>query len=118
MQTSHRLRLKRHVARASLSPAVARTRLGRFLLAGGVEAVEHAAAEAAITAVWREWLPAVERMRREWRGDRLVAALLRDEVNRLRRRLRRRPPRDAVRTQTRERVRRWRARQRLAISLK
>jgi hypothetical protein len=66
-------------------------------------------------------LPILEDHEREWReraqrrkpssDDWLIGLFLRDEINRLRRRLHLGQPRDVIRAQTRERVRRFRRRQ-------
>jgi hypothetical protein len=119
MLTSYGYRMKLLLARETLPPELAETTLGRFILSGGVEGQEYAAAEQAMEETRREWLPILEEHEQELRErmqheptehDPLMLMFLSGEIKRLRRLLRLGPSRETVRERTRERVRRFRER--------
>jgi hypothetical protein len=86
--------------------------------AGGPEAFVRREAKKMATAVAEGerilWLGRLERMRRP--DDPTGLAIYEGYVRDLRRKLRIKPPKDVIRAQTRERVRRLRARRRAAIA--
>jgi hypothetical protein len=105
------------------TPELAETPAGKLMTAGGIDSQEYIAAEKAIEETRKKWLPILEGFReREFRervtqkepssDDLLVIAFLDEEIQRLRRLLRLGPSPELVREQTRERVRRFRQRQR------
>jgi hypothetical protein len=84
--------------------------LGDLADAGGPEALAKRAAEQAAQSERRRWLDTLEALPQ--RPD-IVCGW----INNLRRRLRLRQPKDVIRMQTRERVRRYRERKRAATPL-
>jgi hypothetical protein len=109
--------------RAMHTPELAETPAGKLMTAGGIDSQEYIAAEKAIEETRKKWLPILEGFReREFRervtqkepssDDLLVIAFLDEEIQRLRRLLRLGPSPELVREQTRERVQRFRQRQR------
>jgi hypothetical protein len=82
-----------------------------FLRAGGMRAIEEEAAATAVADARERWLPTL----RDWhaKAKGAVRSLLAGEITRLRRTLGRPTP-EELRAQTRERVRRFRAKRRSA----
>jgi hypothetical protein len=90
--------------------------VGELVMAGGPETLaRHAAGEAAEKAATLErrfWLGVLERWQRNNEPDDLyINAQVRMYIRELRRKLGLKPPKELIREQTRERVRRFRERQ-------
>jgi hypothetical protein len=96
--------------------------LDQLITAGGVPALERQAATQAIEETRRFWLPVLETLAAGPDHNALVRMYLAGEVRRLRRALKLPPPppsetdREWQRRQTRDRVRRHRARRKVPVS--